>query len=72
MRTFLLIALIAVCGCGQPESKELAPPQADVIISDVAGGRGYYVAVFEYESHKYLMTYHGGMLHAESCACKSK
>lgn len=66
-RHLLLIVVALLLGCSEEQKQQ---EQTQPLISALTH-YNQSVYQFEFEGHKYLTAYHGGMVHVESCQCKT-
>jgi hypothetical protein len=64
----LFLVIIASIGVVAFSLTKNLPKRADSDSADAGG----LIRSFEFEGHKYLSHYSGGVVHVESCQCKTK
>lgn len=68
-KLLLLLVAVTLCGC------DIKNQHADYNCGDVFTNVTYYAACgvqrFDFEGHRYLSVSQGGLIHAESCHCKT-
>lgn len=71
----ILLAMLTACGPSMEEQKKIEhlnnTKSARFKVIDEFQGYSHFEIV-EVDGHLYLSTYNGGIVHMESCSCKSK
>jgi uncharacterized protein YcfL len=65
---FITLLALAFVSCKSNSDESEAPSRIHVIESSFAAS----THIVEVDGHEYLVNYHGGIVHLESCPCKNK
>jgi hypothetical protein len=81
-KLLVILALVTLFACakkeekkddflGTPEQEKVEEPSRIKVIAVESGFTGTH-EILEVDGHQYLSNYHGGLVHLESCPCKTK